>query len=134
MKRRFSSEQAPLALAAISVLTLLPVYHRPYDAKLLLLTIPACAMLWAEGGMRRWVALALTSAGILVTSDLPLVLLLICTKNMTASLSTWTGKLTNVLLWPAPLVLLTLGFFYLWAYIRYAPSLSVSTPHQQAAK
>ncbi len=118
MKRRFSSEQAPLALAAISVLTLLPVYHRPYDAKLLLLAIPACAMLWAEGGMRRWVALALTSAGILVTSDLPLVWLLIFTKNLTASLTTWTGKLMNVLLWPAPLVLLALGCFYLWVFIR----------------
>ena len=134
MKRRFSSEQAPLALAAISVLTLLPVYHRPYDAKLLLLTIPACAMLWAEGGMRRWVALALTSAGILVTSDLPLVWLLIFTKNLTASLATWTGKLMNVLLWPAPLVLLALGCFYLWVFIRRVFPLSGSTLHQHAAQ
>jgi len=32
-----------LALAAISALSMLPVYHRAYDAKLLLLAIPGCA-------------------------------------------------------------------------------------------
>jgi len=29
---------------------MLVTYHRPFDAKLLLLAVPACAMLWAEGG------------------------------------------------------------------------------------
>ena len=81
LRRRFSAEDAPFALAAIAVLTLLPVYHRTYDAKLLLLTIPACALLWAEKGTRRWIALVLTSAGILVTSDIPLAILLRLTRG-----------------------------------------------------
>ncbi|MGO9636822.1 MAG: glycosyltransferase family 87 protein, partial [Terracidiphilus sp.] len=50
LRSRFSQARAWLALAGIAALSMLPVYHRPYDAKLLLLTVPACAMLWAEGG------------------------------------------------------------------------------------
>ena len=38
------------ALAVIAPLSMLPVYHRPHDAKLLLLTLPACALLFAKGG------------------------------------------------------------------------------------
>ena len=123
--KRATREGALLALAAISVLTLLPVYHRPYDAKLLLLAIPACAMLWTGGGARRWIALALTSLGILVTSDSPLIMLLAASDKLAISPSTLAGKtMTVLLLRPAPLVLLVLGCFYLWMYIRYAPSTS----------
>ena len=68
----FSMARAWLALAAISAISLLPVYHRPYDAKILMLTIPACAALWAEGGAAGWIALLFTSAGIFATSDIHL--------------------------------------------------------------
>src|SRR6185437_11347872 len=47
LRRPTTPEGTRLALATIAVLTLLPVYHRPDDAVLLLLTIPACAMLFA---------------------------------------------------------------------------------------
>ena len=50
-----------LALAVIVPLTMLVSYHRAYDAKFLLLTIPACAMLWAEGGIIAWTALLINS-------------------------------------------------------------------------
>lgn len=120
--RRFSLDGARLAIAAIAPLTLLPVYHRPYDAKLLLLTIPACAMLWAGRGMRRWIALALTSAGILATSDIPLALYYASTQKLFISTTTLVGKMMAVLLFtPAPLVLLALGCFYLWVFLRYNP-------------
>ncbi len=46
---RFTKENAWIALAAIAALSMLPVYHRGYDAKLLLLTVPACSILWATG-------------------------------------------------------------------------------------
>ncbi len=49
------------ALAAIAALSMLPVYHRPYDAKLLLLTLPACAMVLAEGGPLGRIGLVLNS-------------------------------------------------------------------------
>jgi hypothetical protein len=45
-----------LALAALVVLTLMPVYHRFYDTRLLLLTVPALAMVFAR---RRLLGVAL---------------------------------------------------------------------------
>ena len=124
LRKRFSKEGALFSLAAISVLTVLPVYHRTYDAKLLLLTIPACAMLWAGGGARRWWALGLTSAAIVVTSDIPLIFLSFITGNIAISPNTLGGKLTLLALQPAPLVLLAAGCFYLWVYIRYKPEMA----------
>ena len=126
LRKRSTPEAASLALATISVLSLLPVYHRPYDAKLLLLTVPACAMLWAGGGAKRWIALGLTTAAIFVTSDIPLIIWTVATSKVAASPSTLGGKLTMLALQPAPLVLLTAGCFYLWTYLRFgAPAASV---------
>jgi hypothetical protein len=121
MRKRTTREGTLLALAAISVLTLLPMYHQQYDAKLLLLALPACAMLWAGKGAKRWIALVLTSAAVFVTSDFPLIFWSAATKNVSASASTMTGKLTLLLLEPGPLILLSAGCFYLWAYTCYEP-------------
>src|SRR6185437_777325 len=101
---------------------LLPVYHRPYDAKLLLLAIPACALMWASKGVKRWIVLGLTSAAIIFTSDGPLMLWTAATNGLAFSGSTLSGKLALMLLQPAPLVLLATGCFYLWVYIGYQPS------------
>lgn len=118
LRKRATLRSALLALAAISALSLLPVYHRPYDAKILILTIPACAMLWQERGPARWVALGLTSAGIVVTSDIPLALSFALYHSLSISTSTLAGKMITVFMWPAPLVLFALGCFYLWAFLR----------------
>ena len=120
LRKGFAPEQAWLALAAISVLTQLPIYHRPYDAKLLMLTFPACAMLWEKRGMLRWYAFAFTLAALLATSDLPQALLLILEESIHVSSSTLSGKAVLALLQPAPLILLATGCFYLWVYMRYA--------------
>lgn len=121
LRKRSTREGSVLALAAISILTILVTYHRSYDAKLLLLTIPACALLWARGGMRRWLGLGLTAAAIFVTSDIPLIILMRCTSDVTFSVATLKGKLTLLALHPAPVMLLVTGCFYLWVYIRYVP-------------
>ncbi len=111
--------EAWLALAAVVPLTLLVTYHRPWDAKLLLLSVPACAILWAEGGRTRWLALLVTSAGIISTADIPLTILLIFTKNLHLSTAGLPGQLlTVVLMRPIPLILLAMGIFYLWIYLR----------------
>lgn len=46
-----------LGLAATAALTLLPVYHRHYDSRLLLLAMPAAFLLWRDRGPKRWLAL-----------------------------------------------------------------------------
>jgi hypothetical protein len=119
LRSSFSQRRAWLALAAIAAISMLPVYHRQYDAKLLLLTVPACAMLWAEGGLIGWIAAVVNTAGVVVTGDIPSAILLDLTKNLHISTAGLPGQiLTVVLMQPAPLILLVMGIFYLWVYLR----------------
>lgn len=131
LRRVRTPESHRLAIAAIAVLTLLPVYHRPYDAKLLMLTVPACAMLWAEGGAKRWLALTFTLGGVLLTSEVPLAILIICSKALAFSPAFPSDKTVIVLLFP-PLALLSMGCFFLWAYVRYLPKL-LAQPRNETA-
>ena len=59
-----------LAVAAIVCLALLPIYHRQYDTRILLLTFPAVAFLLAQRARRTWgvVGLGLLSAATVLTS------------------------------------------------------------------
>jgi len=119
LRSRFSQRGASLAVAAIVPITIVVTYHRPYDAKLLLLAIPACAMLWAEGRPIRWLALLLTAAGIVFTADIPLTILAILLSALHISAAGLSGQvLTVVLTRPTPLILLAMGIFYLWVYMR----------------
>lgn len=119
LRAPFSKARAWLALAAIVPLTMIVTYHRPWDAKLLLLTIPACAMLWAEGGRVRWLALAVSGVAIALTSDLPMAILNVLGKDAHISLVDFGGQLlTVVLMRRVPLVLLAMGIVYLWVYVR----------------
>jgi hypothetical protein len=129
LRSRFSPARAWLALGAVAPLTMLVTYHRSYDAKLLLLTIPACALLWAEGGLIGWLSLVLNSAGIVFTGDIPLAILARLTGNLNASTASFAGKILAVALArPAPLILLAMSIFYLWVYVRRVPA-----PHATAA-
>jgi len=119
LRRRFSQESAWLALAAIAALSMLPLYHRLHDTGLLLLVIPAFAMLWARGGATAWLALLFTGAGTVVTSDISVQLLTIYSAHLRGSISGLHGQLlTLVFARPVPLILLAMGVFYLWIYVR----------------
>lgn len=121
MRKRATREGALLALAAVAMLSLLPVYHRAHDAKLLLMAIPGCAVLWPGGGAKRWVGLGLTAAAMFVTGDVWFYVLFAFAWVHPSSLSVVGGKLALLALHPQPLVLLAAGCFYLWVYIRYEP-------------
>lgn len=127
LRRRFSQENAWLALAAIAALSMLPLYHRLHDTGLLLLVFPAFALLWSRGGVTAWLALLFTSAGAVMTSDIPVQWLAIHSARLLATTSGLSSQLlTLVLARPVPLVLLVMGSFYLWAYVRHT---SVSTAY-----
>jgi len=120
LKTRNSRTKTWLALAALVPLAMLASYHRPYDAKLLLLVAPACALLWAEGRPIRWVALLLNAAGIVLTADVPLIILELLNNHFQVSTAEISGKfITVLLLRPTPLVLLVMGCFNLWIYLRH---------------
>jgi hypothetical protein len=122
LKLRSSQTGAWFALAAVVPIAMLVTYHHTWDAKLLMLAVPACAILWAEGGLTGWLALLVTSAGIVFTGDIPLTILLILTGNLHISTAGLPGQiLTVVLLRPTPLILLLMAIFYLWIYLRREP-------------
>jgi hypothetical protein len=123
LRSRSSEHQACLALAAIVPLSMLATYHRIYDAKLLLLTVPACAMLWSRRGLTGWIALILNSVVFFVNGDVPITILNQATKNLHLSIVTLSGKFVTVLLArPNQECLLALSLFYLWTYISHSRS------------
>jgi hypothetical protein len=120
IRSRFTLANAWLALAFASSISMLPVYHRQHDTRLLLLTFPAFALLWKERGPIRWLALAVTTAGVGLTGDSSMQLLGILAHKLGSSTSTFSGRLLLLVLGrPAPLVLLAMSLFYLWAFLRY---------------
>lgn len=129
LRRRLSLENATLALAAIAPLTLLPSYHRSNDAGLILLALPACAMLWRKKGAKRWLALALTAGGILTTASTTLGFLRDSTPALAAFAARFPGKLaTAILLRPTPWIMLAMGCFFLWVYLTYLPATAPAPP------
>ena len=108
-----------MALAALVPLSMLPVYHRLYDAKMLILAVPACAALWAQGGARRWLGMLTTSAAIVVTSDLPSTVLTILSRRMPTNPVGFSNQILTVFIArPAPLILLAMSVFYVWIYLQ----------------
>jgi hypothetical protein len=104
----FTRRSAWMALASLAALSILPVYHRFYDARILLLSLPACALIWRDRRWK-WTALVLTIFGMVTTADLSHVVLVGALGEMRAQL---------LLKQLAPLSLLALGVFYLCAYWR----------------
>jgi hypothetical protein len=128
LRSRPSLTRAWLALAAIAALSMLPTYHRAYDAKLLLLTVPAFAMLWAEGGLIARLALLVNAVGILLTSEFPWIILFALINNLHLSTTgTASRLLVAMLTFLTPLVLLVMSIFYLVVYARRAPGWAVAT-------
>lgn len=120
IRRRMSRAEFWLGMAVLGPLSMLPVYHRPYDAKLLVLAVPACCMLWRRGGARRWAALILTSAALLLTSDIPASALGTWSAKFSANLNGFSHQLVAALLTrPVPLVLLAMSMFYLTVYVPH---------------
>lgn len=112
-----------LALAAIAPLTLLPVYHRLLDTELLLLTIPACAVLRSEGGVIGRLALIVNFTAFVLTGAIPWALFLQFLNTLHLP-HTWIFQqlVSAVQTFPAPLAMLVLGTFYLWVYYLHRNS------------
>lgn len=103
-----------LALAVIAPLTMLPSYHLQHDAKLIMLCIPACAMLWAKRGWIGWISMLITGAGIVVNGDLFSGARVLLTRPFIVPNPNFTSRLTTVLLTrQAPLMLMAMAAFFL---------------------
>lgn len=128
LRSQLSQSAVWLGLATIVPLTILVTYHRPYDAKLLLLCVPACCSLWSQGHKACKLAAVLTAASATLTGDIPLAMSVVIYRSLASSFGGPAQKLLTLFLTqPAPLTLLAVAVFYLWAYIQLNPS-STSLP------
>jgi hypothetical protein len=118
-RSQISSTTIWFALAPISALSMLPLYHRLYDAKILMLAIPACAMLWLRGGMIAWVSLFLNVAAILLTGGFAWAIFFRILSHITLRETPNLPIVLTVLqVFPVPLTLLAFGSFYLHIYVK----------------
>jgi hypothetical protein len=106
IKAKKTARNLWLGIATVTPLSLLPLYHHVYDAKILLLTIPACALLRTEGNK---ILPGLTTLAFVLTGDVPLVIF----RRVFQSL-----QVPVLEVFPIPLTLLALGIGYLWVYAR----------------
>lgn len=116
-----SIERDWLALAAIVPFSMLVCYHRQYDTLLIILAIPACAMLWAERKREGKLALILTLLTGLASSNFILELFGSLTYHLRESTNGLGGELLNAALArPVPLAMLMQGIFLSLFFARRA--------------
>jgi hypothetical protein len=76
-----------------------------HDTRLLLLAIPACAMLWVEGGLIAWLALLFTGLATVFTWEFTMRLLAVYSTGLRTSYGGLPGKILTVFFCrPAPLI------------------------------
>ncbi len=119
LRSRPSPKRLWIGLATIAALSMLPVYHRQLDAKLLMLSVPACAMLWSEAGLTGLLALFVNGAALVLIGDLPWAILLAMIGHLHLSGTALSREVSIALqVFPIPLILLGMSVFYLWVYAR----------------
>ena len=119
LRTRASISKAWLALATAAAFTLLITYHRPWDAKLVMLAIPPCCMLWARRSGQGTVALWITGAAVLFAGDFPLAVFKMIADSLHVSRAGFGGQLLSVvLIRPESIALLAMGIFYLWTTLK----------------
>lgn len=119
MRTRSTPAGVLFALAAAAPLSMLPTYHVQHDAKLILLAIPACAMLWAKRGVLGWLAMLVTAAAFVVDGDIFSGIRILLTRGIMVPQPALISRLITVIFArPTPLVLLLMTLFYLWMLAR----------------
>ena len=113
---RPTKQNAWLAVASIACFSMLPLYHRQYDSKLIILAVPALAILWIERNSLRWIGVALTALAFVLNGDIPWIIFqsMVKASGLESKVGTsfWLKAVWD---FPVPLSLLAMGAFYLWA-------------------
>ena len=113
-----------MAIAPAAVLSLLPVYHRSYDARLLLLAVPACVQLWKRNRLAGWVGASLVALGTVVTAGIPWSILAQAMARYPELVVRAPATLRGVVTGTAPLSLLLAGVFFLSMFLRALPDVA----------
>jgi hypothetical protein len=117
-----------VGLAAAIPLTILVGYHRQHDTRLLILAVPACAMLLAERTRVGKLAVAFTTCAILASSNAVLHLMGLLSPIVGIKAHGFTGMLLYAIVGrPIPLTLLAMSIFYICLLLRHTQS-SIGEP------
>ena len=128
LKARPTGPAIWLGLAAAAPLTVLPTYHFQHDAKLLLIAIPACAILWSKAGRPAKLALLFTRGAILINGDIFSAIRILLTRSIIVPHAGFISHLTTLVLTrPSPLILLAMAVFYLLHFRRDATRSSLQS-------
>jgi hypothetical protein len=131
LKARPTGPAIWIGLAAAAPLTVLPTYHFQHDAKLLLIAIPACAILWSKSGRPAKLALLFTLGAILINGDIFSAIRILLTRSIIVPQPGFISHLTTLVLTrPSPIVLLAMAIFYLWLFWRQSFASSQPVPQQ----
>jgi hypothetical protein len=135
LRKPATEEGTWLGLAAMSAISMLPIYHRTHDTRLLLLVFPAFSLVWTRGGAIKWLAFAVTGTGAALLGILPGMLLARIYGSLLEAPSPGIGGRVVALVFnrPMPLILLAIGIFYLWVYARPAFSAADIESEQKTA-
>jgi hypothetical protein len=127
-RSKVSPSNAWIGLAAIAAITMLAGYHRRNDTKLLLLCIPACALLLSQDKVRGRLALAVTAAPIFFTGDNPCTMTFMFLHHLRQSHQHLADSLQAPLqVLPAPLSIFVMAVFYVWIFVRRASEVEAQT-------
>lgn len=119
LRRRSSSSDILLALATIAPMSLLPIYHRQYDAKILFLSIPGCALVWSQGGMLAKASAVLQLVAQTSAGELPSSAVRLAIGHLGFVHAGQHNPLIYVLLdRNAPIALFALSIFYLFTFLK----------------
>ena len=128
LRRPATTPRIWISLAFVSAVSMLPVYHRHHDAKLLLLAVPACAIISAKRQIVGIMSIFFTLLAFTFSADIPRAILTNLEANLTFSNATLAGKVAMLFLArPAPLAILAMAIFYLWAYWQVDLDVTQST-------
>lgn len=116
-----------LGLASGTLLSLLAVYHRIYDGRLLLLMFPAAMLLWAERGRRGWLAVGCV-AGVTVVLLNALYHFLRVRGDAIYAGPLWMQLAGR----PYPFVMLAVAAAYLWIYVREAQAVGKAAYEEES--
>ena len=90
---------------------------------LLILTVPACVILWAEGGLAGRLAMLVNVVGFMAIGDLPWAILLGFINHLNLPATGVSGQIAiAVQVFPVPLALLAMSVFYLSLYAHNYPA------------
>lgn len=109
-----------LSLAVVAPLTMMPFYHRQQDTRLLLIAVPACAMLWAKHDRGGRFAFYITLLAVALVGDIPWIIFFNLIAKLPLSPNWFTQHLLIAIqVFPVPLILLATCVFYLWLLVRH---------------